>query len=124
MGGGIRTVINVQNTTLATPKFNESMRKCFIAVGLGMDEETGKFVKYKDHKRGHMSTIHSDVEKQLGMPDYNTWTLGDQVTELEILRAPTDVGAREADEEGTLGEEEGEGSDEEAESESEDDGCE
>ena len=31
---GIRTVIKVEDTELATPDFRESMSRCFVSVGL------------------------------------------------------------------------------------------
>ena len=50
---GVRTVIEVENTTLATPEFRKSMVQCFIKVGLRVDPHTKLFRKFKDVKRGH-----------------------------------------------------------------------
>jgi hypothetical protein len=55
---GLQTLITVLNTTLATTKFQTSMQRCFVDVGLAPYNVTDveKFYRvYTDHKRGSLN---------------------------------------------------------------------
>lgn len=91
---GLRVVLEVEKTTLATEKFQNSMRACFVAVGLVRSKSTGDYVPFKSHKRGHLSSIHASIEKQDMTPVDKSLCLGD--IGYQTMRAPTDQAERDA----------------------------
>ena len=55
---GLLTLMKVLSTTLATTKFEDSMRKCFVDVGLAPAEvspDTATYKIYTEHKRGSLN---------------------------------------------------------------------
>ena len=97
---GLRTVLKVEETTLRTAKFKESMRKCFIAVGLVKESDFNHFKRYVPTKCGFLSSLHKEVYEELSAPE-DSYCLGDDVADLGMVRPPADTEARERDEEGT-----------------------
>ena len=82
---GIRTVIKVEETELATPDFRKSMSRCFVSVGLKKDPVTDKYVPYSHKKSGTMSSLHYDVENLEVTEVIHTgcFCLGDEVMQLD-----------------------------------------
>ena len=104
---GMRTVLEVLNTTLNTPKFQESMRKCFIQVGLvpGAD---GQFIEYSPTRKGILTQIIPQVQ----VPE-EAVSVGELASEVCLIPRPEDGPdgeplEEEEGEEGEEGEEEGE----------------
>ena len=93
---GLRTVIEVEETTLCTPKFRESMRRCFIAVGLIAKPESNEFARFVAVKAGFLSKLHEQAHTEADAP-VDSFCLGDEVTRLDMVRPPADAAAREAD---------------------------
>lgn len=94
---GIRTILDVEATTLTTETFKNSMQRCFIAVGLAPNADHG-FSKYKEVKFGSISTLHravDDAEKR----DLSTFAIAETMG-IEMVKPPTSEGAKEADSEG------------------------
>ena len=58
---GIKTVLEVLNTTLTTEKFQESMRRCFVAVGLAPDT-SGAYVQYSPSRKGYIASLLPQVQ--------------------------------------------------------------
>ena len=82
---GIRTVIKVEETELATPDFRQSMSRCFVSVGLKKDPVTDKYVTYSHKKSGTMSSLHYDVENLdvTEVTHTGSFCLGDEVMQLD-----------------------------------------
>ena len=82
---GIRTVIKVEETELATPDFRQSMSRCFVSVGLKKDPVTDKYVTYSHKKSGTISSLHYDVENLAVTEVIHTgsFCLGDEAMQLE-----------------------------------------
>lgn len=99
---GLRTVIEVEETTLATEKFQDSMRKCFVAVGLSRSLD-GTFNQYHEKRAGalqQMSPLHLTIAREEKRADFDSFTLGDVAAEVEFAKPPIDLDARELDEDG------------------------
>ena len=60
MADGLATLLSVLAVNLATPAFEESMRKCFVAVGLWKNE-SGEFEKFVYKKAGFLKAIIKPV---------------------------------------------------------------
>jgi hypothetical protein len=102
---GITTVLRVLQDSLSTDSFRESMRRCFIHVGLWRDAE-GNFDVYNRTKKG--------VLQQLIKPGHSsneTMTLGEVAFEVALTTRPArpdDLGedsSAEEEESGSDGEE-------------------
>ena len=102
---GITTVLRVLQDSLSTDSFRESMRRCFIHVGLWRDAE-GNFDVYNRTKKG--------VLQQLIKPGHSsneTMTLGEVASEVVLTTRPArpdDLGedsSAEEEESGSDGEE-------------------
>jgi hypothetical protein len=103
---GLLSLLEVLKTSLATPAFQESMRKCFIAVGLAPGSD-GEYVLYSASRKGTLSQIIPQVQ-------YNdeAVSIGEIASEIALTRRP----ANGADGEPISDEEEG-GEEEEGEEE-------
>lgn len=113
LADGILTVLEIEETTLATEKFRDSMMRCFISVGLAPDENY-EFVVYGEVKSGSMSALHHDLDKMEELHVCDRFSVGDAAVGLEMVKAPSNEEEREADDEGVgYQEEEGEGGEEE-----------
>ena len=58
----------------------------------------GKYVKYKSHNRGSISSIHFDIEKEASIAEENSFSIGGLL--MQTVRAPSDPVVRNADTEG------------------------
>ena len=114
---GIRSLLSINSTTFADPRFKRAMSKCFIDVSIAPDEESNEtemhFKEYKAHKHGslapngHFKQYHSD--HLLG-------SLGMAIDSLDGALVETRNDAMNAD----LSDEDGDESDEEEGEEEED----
>ena len=82
---GIRAVIEVEETVLATPKFRKSMRKCFVSVGLKKDPVTDEYVNFCHSKSGTISHLHREVER---LQDNESFCIGDEAMQLDMVKRP------------------------------------
>ena len=57
----------------------ESMKQCFVGVGLAKDQ-TGEFIKYINHRKGKLATPIKKVDT-----DEQSVTFGEVVAEVELL---------------------------------------
>ena len=98
---GLRTVLEVEETTLMTDKFKNSLRKCFVSVGMTRNAEGG-YQRYLPGHKGtmtHMSELHAQVEKST-KKESKSLVLGDLATQLVLVSPPNSLEEREADEDG------------------------
>jgi hypothetical protein len=103
---GVLTLLNVLSTSLATPAFEESMRKCFVQVGLqkGDDKE---YVLYSATRKGFLQQIMPQVKSS-----DDAISVGEVASELVLSSRPPDGPdgePLESDEEGGGEEEEEDG---------------
>ena len=96
------------STTFATERYKESMRKCFISVGLAPDDQ-GAFKKYTNHRRGTLAITTADEKGYT--------CLGEVAAELEMV---TRKGVDSDNEDGDDADESEDDEDEEEEEEDDD----
>ena len=96
---GLRTVLEVERTTLASASFQASLQRCFVSVGLTRDPTTQLYKKYMAMKAGFLSALHEDAHAERSPPE-DSFCLGDDVTGLVMVRPPADPEERELDEDG------------------------
>lgn len=86
---GLRTVLKVEEECLGTTAFQASMKRCFVSVGLA-PTELGDFVKYRDKKKGTLSTLHAQAEQANAIcdPVSPRFCVGEYVAELELTARP------------------------------------
>ena len=78
---GLRTVREVCETTFKRESFKESMRKCFVGVGLAASSE-GKFVTNMQQRKGSLA-VKVDL---VPVDKDDTTTLGEVAAELEMVQ--------------------------------------
>ena len=104
---GLLTLFEVLSTSLATPKFQESMKKCFVTVGLAPVND-GSYLLYNATRKGTLVQLMPQVQYS-----DDAVSVGAMAAEIALTSRPEDSSDEEdssADEEEGE-EEEGEGGD-------------
>ena len=91
--------MKAEQTSLQTPEFQSSLRRCFDKVGITVRSDGTHAVYRQSQEKGSISLLHSQVDKECVLERSSRVSLGHLVCPMEIERAPATEEEREAYEE-------------------------